>query len=141
MSEEGVPAKRRREDGPDEQPDLRKLIETKISELKTMINNQTENILVRIEKLENQVEKAILDKIEKINPKKILEKTFVLREMFQDVLTIKEGEERPGTEYEHFEVQAYRNQTSQRFDVYFFDVNEARGGNNHFTDPENFDKL
>ncbi|CAO4363196.1 unnamed protein product [Caenorhabditis nigoni] len=102
MSEEGVPAKRRREDGPDEQPDLRKLIETNISELKTMVNNQTKNILVRIEKLENQVEKTILEKIEKINPKKILEKTFVLRETFQDVLTIKEGEERPGTEYEHF---------------------------------------
>ncbi|CAO4363197.1 unnamed protein product [Caenorhabditis nigoni] len=126
MSEEGVPTKRKREDGPDEQPDLRKLIETNISatqEIKTIVNNQEKNskamvnnqnkILEKFEKLEKQGEnysKTMLEKIEKLesrteehnNSEKSLDKTFVLKETFLDVQKMNDGEERHGTEYEHF---------------------------------------
>ncbi|CAP33986.2 Protein CBG15852 [Caenorhabditis briggsae] len=68
MSQEGVPVKRRRENDPDEQPELRELIEKNtmvtdqikkmemnITEIKAMVNNQEKNILKKMEKLETQI--------------------------------------------------------------------------------------
>ncbi|ULU13912.1 hypothetical protein L3Y34_016430 [Caenorhabditis briggsae] len=76
MSQEGVPVKRRRENDPDEQPELRELIEKNISatqeiktmvtdqikkmemnitEIKAMVNNQEKNILKKMKKLETQI--------------------------------------------------------------------------------------
>ncbi|PIC53950.1 hypothetical protein B9Z55_003417 [Caenorhabditis nigoni] len=104
------PAKRRRENGSDEQPDLKELIETNISnatqEIKTMVNNQEKKIL---EKVENS-SKTILERIGKLETQvktesdsnKSLDKKFVLNETFCDVLTMKEGDYRNGKAHEHF---------------------------------------
>ncbi|CAO4363193.1 unnamed protein product [Caenorhabditis nigoni] len=114
MSQEGVPVKRRRENDPDEQPELRELIEknisatqemktmvtekmttmeTNITEMKTMVNNQEKNILEKIEKLETQIN---------AENKKSFDKKFVLNETFCDMLTMKNGDCQYGEEYEHF---------------------------------------
>ncbi|PIC53952.1 hypothetical protein B9Z55_003419 [Caenorhabditis nigoni] len=114
MSQEGgVPVKRRRENGPDEQPELRELIEKNISatqEIKTLVNNQEKNLLERIEKLEDQRENTewLIREVVKIGAqinaenKKSLDKKFVLNETFCDILTMKEGDYRYGKFYEHF---------------------------------------
>ncbi|ULU13911.1 hypothetical protein L3Y34_016429 [Caenorhabditis briggsae] len=113
MSQEGVPVKRRRENGPDEQPDLRELVEKNISatqEIKTMVNNQEKNILETIEKLEDQRENTgwLIRELVKIGAqinaenKKSLDKKFVLNEIFCDMLTMKDGDYRYGKCYEHF---------------------------------------
>ncbi|CAO4363194.1 unnamed protein product [Caenorhabditis nigoni] len=91
------PAKRRCENGSDDQTDLRELIKTDISnatqeiktmvteeikknitETKTIVNNQEKNILERIEKLEKQVENGpkispILEKVQKMESRMEME--------------------------------------------------------------------
>ncbi|CAO4363195.1 unnamed protein product [Caenorhabditis nigoni] len=100
------PAKRKRGNGPAEQPDLKELIENNIrnatQEIKTMVKN--------LEKQVGNVSKEILEKTEKIvsrmdqqhSSKKSPEKTFVLKETFKDVLTMREGDYCDGKCHEHF---------------------------------------
>ncbi|PIC53957.1 hypothetical protein B9Z55_003420 [Caenorhabditis nigoni] len=100
------PAKRRRGNGPAEPPDLKELIETNISnstqEIKKTVNN--------LEKQVGNVSKTILEKIEKIESRmdqqnsseKSPEKTFVVKETFKDVLTMREGDYCDGKCHEHF---------------------------------------
>ncbi|PIC53949.1 hypothetical protein B9Z55_003416 [Caenorhabditis nigoni] len=93
MSEEAVPAKKRRGNGPDELPDLREFIETNVSEIKRMVNNQEKKILDKMEKLETQIN---------AENEKSLDKKFEFNETFCDILTMKEGDYRDGKPNEHF---------------------------------------